>query len=281
MSDPEPDLPLDADSDVSPFDIASARAREPVWDILLAIAAGGALGGAARFGLNSLWPTSPGGFPWSTFVENVTGALLLGVLVVFLVDVWRPRRYVRPFLGVGLLGGLHHVLGIHVGSQGTARRRRGAAGPDLRVRHPGARPAGLLGRGDGCDGLGRPERKHQEEHMKLQGPAMRLTVFVGESDQWHHRPVYTEVVHRAHAAGLAGASVMRGIEGYGASSRIHTSRFLSLSDDLPVAIVIIDSEAKIEAFLPQLDELITEGLVILDPVRVIKYAGRAPEDKSR
>lgn len=117
--------------------------------------------------------------------------------------------------------------------------------------------------------------------MKLQGPAMRLTVFVGESDQWHHRPVYTEVVHRAHAAGLAGASVMRGIEGYGASSRIHTSRFLSLSDDLPVAIVIIDSEAKIEAFLPQLDELITEGLVILDPVRVIKYAGRAPEDKSR
>ncbi|HPE13729.1 MAG: DUF190 domain-containing protein [Actinobacteria bacterium] len=111
--------------------------------------------------------------------------------------------------------------------------------------------------------------------MKLQGPAMRLTIFVGESDQWHHRPVYTEVVHRAHAAGLAGASVMRGIEGFGASSRVHTTRLLSLSEDLPVAIVIVDTEQRIEAFLPELDELITQGLVILDPVRVIKYAGQA------
>ncbi len=114
--------------------------------------------------------------------------------------------------------------------------------------------------------------------MKLQGPSMRLTIFVGESDQWHHHPVYTEIVHRAHAAGLAGASVMRGIEGYGASSHIHTTRILSLSEDLPVAIVIVDVADRIEAFLPQLDELITEGLIILDPVNVIKYAGRTPGD---
>ncbi len=110
--------------------------------------------------------------------------------------------------------------------------------------------------------------------MKLQGPAMRLTILLGESDQWHRRPVYTEIVHRAHSAGLAGASVMRGVEGYGASSRIHTTRLLSLSEDLPVAVVIVDTAEKIEAFLPQLDELITEGLVILDPVNVIKYVGR-------
>lgn len=110
--------------------------------------------------------------------------------------------------------------------------------------------------------------------MKLEGPATRLTIFVGESDQWHHRPVYTEVVHRAHAAGLAGASVLRGIEGFGASSRIHTTRLLSLSEDLPVAIVIVDVADRIEAFLPQLDELITEGLVIMDSVDVITYAGR-------
>ncbi|MEZ5186916.1 MAG: DUF190 domain-containing protein [Candidatus Nanopelagicales bacterium] len=109
--------------------------------------------------------------------------------------------------------------------------------------------------------------------MKLQGPAMRLTIFLGESDQWHHRPVYTEVVHRAHAAGLAGASVVRGIEGFGASSHVHTSRLLSLSEDLPVAIVIVDTQERIENFLPELDELITQGLVILDPVTVIKYVG--------
>jgi len=70
--------------------------------------------------------------------------------------------------------------------------------------------------------------------MKLQGSALRLTIFIGEDDQWHHRPLYHEIVHRAHEAGLAGASVMRGIEGYGASSRIHTSRILSLSEDLPL-----------------------------------------------
>jgi uncharacterized protein len=110
--------------------------------------------------------------------------------------------------------------------------------------------------------------------MKLAGAALRLTVFVGETDQWHHKPLYTEIVHRAHRCGLAGASVFRGIEGYGASSRIHTSRILSLSEDLPLAVVIVDTEEKIQAFLPQLDELVTEGLVILDPVEVVRYVGR-------
>ncbi|MEU8518057.1 DUF190 domain-containing protein [Streptomyces sp. NBC_01216] len=109
---------------------------------------------------------------------------------------------------------------------------------------------------------------------RLAGEALRVTILVGESDTWHHRPLYSEIVHRAHAAGLAGASVFRGVEGFGASSLIHTSRLLSLSEDLPVAILIVDTEQRVRAFLPELDELVTEGLVILDACEVIRYAGR-------
>jgi PII-like signaling protein len=113
--------------------------------------------------------------------------------------------------------------------------------------------------------------------MKLEGPAVRLTIFIGEDDQWHHKPLYHEIVHRAHQAGLAGASVLRGVEGFGASSRIHTTRLLSLTEDLPLAVIIVDAEDRIRAFLPQLDELVTEGLVIIDPVEVIRYVGQPRE----
>ena len=112
---------------------------------------------------------------------------------------------------------------------------------------------------------------------RLTGNALRLTVYIGENDTWHHKPLYAEIVHRAHAAGLAGASVFRGIEGFGASSLIHTSRLLSLSEDLPVAVVIVDDEERVRAFLPQLDELVTEGLVTLDDCEVIRYVGRGAE----
>ena len=95
---------------------------------------------------------------------------------------------------------------------------------------------------------------------------------------WHRKTTFTEIVHRGHAAGLAGASVFRGIEGYGASNLIHTTRLLSLPEDLPVAIVIVDSSDRIDAFLPQLDEFVTEGLVILDDVDVVRYVARHPDD---
>ncbi|MGY3205871.1 DUF190 domain-containing protein [Streptomyces sp. TE5632] len=110
--------------------------------------------------------------------------------------------------------------------------------------------------------------------MELMGRALRMTVFVDDTDTWHHRPLYTEIVHRAHEAGLAGASVFRGVEGFGASSIVHTTRLLSMADDLPTMVVIVDEEDRIRAFLPQLDELAIEGLVTLEEVQVVHYVGR-------
>jgi len=109
--------------------------------------------------------------------------------------------------------------------------------------------------------------------MALSGTALRMTIFISENDQFHHRPLYTELVHRAHAAGLAGASVVRGCEGFGASSRIHTSRLLSLNESLPVLVIIVDRPDRVREFLPQVEELVTKGLITLDEVEVVRYAG--------
>ena len=110
--------------------------------------------------------------------------------------------------------------------------------------------------------------------MRLEGEARRLSIFIGESDRHDHHSLATEIVHRAQQAGLAGATVIRGIEGFGSSNALHTTRILSLSNDLPLVVLIVDEAARIDAFLPQLDELIAEGLVIVDDVHVVKYVGR-------
>jgi PII-like signaling protein len=111
--------------------------------------------------------------------------------------------------------------------------------------------------------------------VKLSGRALRLSIFIGEDDIWHHKALYAEIVHRAHRAGLAGATVLRGIEGFGASSRIHTPHLFRLSSDLPLLIVIIDAEVRVRDFLPRLDELDISGLMILDEVNVIRYVADA------
>ena len=112
--------------------------------------------------------------------------------------------------------------------------------------------------------------------MILQGPARRVTIFVGESDRHNHRPLYAEIVHRAHQAGLAGASVFHGMEGFGATSRIHTSRLLSLSQDLPMAVVVVDGAEAVERFLREIDDLCGDALVVLDDVWVHRPGAPLP-----
>jgi uncharacterized protein len=105
---------------------------------------------------------------------------------------------------------------------------------------------------------------------------MLLRVFIGESDRWHHRPLYEAIVLKARELHLAGATVLRGPMGFGKSSRLHTAKILRLSMDLPLVVEIVDTEEKIQQFLPALDEMMAGGLVTLEKARVIDY--RAEQD---
>jgi uncharacterized protein len=107
--------------------------------------------------------------------------------------------------------------------------------------------------------------------MRMQGEGKLLRIFIGESDTWHGKPLYEAIVMRVREEGLAGATVLRGIEGFGADSRIHTSRILRLSEDLPVVVEIVDTAENIDRVLPLLDEMVTEGMVTLERVEVIAY----------
>ena len=107
--------------------------------------------------------------------------------------------------------------------------------------------------------------------MKITGQAKELRIYIGESDQYEGRPSYQAIVAMARELGLAGATVARGIEGFGANSRIHTSSILRLSQDLPVVVVIVDSEEYIGKLLPHLHEMVGEGLITIHDVEIIKY----------
>ena len=107
--------------------------------------------------------------------------------------------------------------------------------------------------------------------MKLPDEGKLLRVFIGETDKYKSKPLYEAIVMKARELNLAGATVFRGIMGYGATSRIHSIKVLRLSEDLPVIIEIVDTEDKINKLLPFLDEIVKEGLITMEKVRVIKY----------
>src|SRR5215468_10611204 len=117
--------------------------------------------------------------------------------------------------------------------------------------------------------------------MNLPNEATLLRIFLGESDRWKHQPLYEAIVLKAREMHLAGATVLRGPMGFGKSSRLHTSKIVRLSMDLPLVIEIVDSEEKINAFLPTLDSMIGGGLVTLEKVQVIQYrSGSEPSDEA-
>jgi len=113
--------------------------------------------------------------------------------------------------------------------------------------------------------------------MQIPNDAVLLRVFIGESDRWEHKPLYEAIVLKARELHLAGATVLRGPMGFGKSSRLHTSKIIRLSMDLPLVIEIVDSEEKINSFLPTLDGMIGGGLVTLEKVKVVHYRSGDPK----
>lgn len=107
--------------------------------------------------------------------------------------------------------------------------------------------------------------------MKVEGEGRLLRIFVGESDRFEGRPLYEAIMLLARREGLAGATVLRGLMGFGASSRIHTAKILRLSEDLPIVVEIVDREERIAKILPQLDRMVAEGLITVEKVNVIAY----------
>ena len=114
--------------------------------------------------------------------------------------------------------------------------------------------------------------------MKIPEEGYLLRIFIGESDHWHGKPLYEAIVLKARELHLAGATVLRGPMGFGAHSRLHTTKVLRLSEDLPMVVEIVDSKEKIDELLPHIDAMVGEGLVTLEKVQVIKYrAERSPD----
>jgi len=107
--------------------------------------------------------------------------------------------------------------------------------------------------------------------MKIEGQALLARVYVGEGDTWHGRPLYEAIVHLLRDRGLAGATVLRGIEGFGAKHHLHTTRILSLSTDLPILVEVVDEEERLRAVLPEIDAMVADGLITLERVEVLAY----------
>jgi PII-like signaling protein len=111
--------------------------------------------------------------------------------------------------------------------------------------------------------------------VKIEGTGLLARIYIGESDTWHGRPLYEAIVQLLRERGLAGATVIRGIEGFGAKQHLRTTRVLSLSTDLPVLIEVVDQEDRLRAILPELDAMVGEGLITLERVEVIAYRAKS------
>lgn len=125
--------------------------------------------------------------------------------------------------------------------------------------------------------VSKPSRRASSEHVKIEGKAKLMRIYVGESDRWHDKPLHDALVRAMRANDLAGVTVYRGILGYGAHRRVHRDKPFHLSHDASVMLSVVDTEDKLQAFLPIVESMVEEGLVVMSDVDIIKYSHRASD----
>ncbi|OWY17128.1 hypothetical protein B6V73_09825 [Thioclava sp. JM3] len=250
------------------------------------VAAGAAIGGVGRALVSQAAIELAGyGFPWGTLIVNVVGSFVIGFYATLTEPGGRftVSARMRQFVMTGICGGFttFSVFSLETFHLLSARHWS-LAGVNIGFSiltwmlavWTGAVLAESLNR---LRGDRSATSSMEEETMDMDMPrnAQALRIFIGEDDQNQGRPLYEAIVLKAREMHLAGATVSRGALGYGHSSRLHTTKVLRLSEDLPLVVEIVDSEEKIAAFLPELDRLMTSGLVTIETVRVLQY-GQTP-----
>lgn len=253
--------------------------------LYLFVAAGAAIGGVARALVSlALADAAPHGFPWGTLVANVVGSFIIGFYATLTEPGGRlmVTARTRQFVMTGICGGFttFSIFSLETFRFiATQDYPMAAANVGLSVVAwmlsvwAGAAAASRLNR---LSGARRPSTQGRMM-MSLDIPkeAQILRIFIGEDDEADGRPLYEAIVLKAREMHLSGATVLRGALGYGHSSRLHTTKILRLSEDLPLVIEIVDSAEKIDAFLPVLDKLMSSGLVTIETVRVLQYGDHA------
>jgi protein CrcB len=232
----------------------------------LLIGLGGFVGANLRYWLGG-WIAQKIGvlFPIETMLINLSGSFLLGLFMTLALHyTWSPEW--RQVVAIGFIGSFTTYSTYEYES---LRLLQEGAWVKAGLNLFGSLVLGLIS----CD-FGRRARTPtdwRDRTVRIEGQAKLLRIYIGETDRWHGQPLYMAILLKAREMGLAGGTVFRGIAGYGANSVIHTANILRLSEDLPVVIEIVDADEKIQAFLPVLDEMVKEGLILMREVEVVRY----------